>query len=366
MIRLVPALALCFSLVLAALAPPVAWAGRAGGLRMLTPPGDAVTQSPDLLLVYTVLPETRVSHELRGKPTEMRDACVPGNDEDLHHVRVPLEAGKQVVRILDAATESELGLLTVTYVPPYSLQTALYRRDRKYTFHTKGQEATCSSCHNLPDVFETIPDRPLAPAGKVCGACHPRIEAAPNLHGPVAVYACFRCHEPHFNPSRFAQKTSQPASCGSCHEGFLSRVLGGKKFVHGPAASGDCVVCHDPHGARTRALVREAPPKLCILCHAETLPLPVERNLHGSVPCTQCHDPHGGQSRAFTASEGDAFCGGCHAGVVGTRAEHPAGQPAVSASAGPSEAAKAPRCAGCHDPHSPKDASKHSNSKSKL
>jgi predicted CXXCH cytochrome family protein len=326
--------------------------------RVLAPVNGAVVRASTVLLVYTVPPQTSVLHQADGKPTSFPDKVVPGDDEDLHHVRVPLQEGRQVIRVLHAADEAELGILSLTYIPPHSMRTATSPGDRPYAFHTRAREDTCSGCHSLPEVFETVPDQPLAPAAKVCGACHPRVESAPNLHGPVAVYSCFQCHEPEYTPSRFAQKTSQPASCGGCHEGFLARVLGGKKFVHGPAAAGACIVCHDPHGGKTTALLRETPPALCLLCHSETLPLPVERNLHGKVPCTRCHDPHGGQTRVFTAAAGNPFCDTCHANFSESSAAHPLEGHPVAADVDPSRPGRPMGCESCHQAHDPNDVSR--------
>jgi predicted CXXCH cytochrome family protein len=263
-----------------------------------------------------------------------------------------------VIRILDAADESELRSVPIIYIPPYSMRTATFLGDEPYLFHNPDREATCSGCHNLPQVFETVRDKPLTPAAKVCAACHPRVESAPNLHGPVAVYACFMCHEPEYTPSRFAQKTSQPASCGSCHEGFLARILGGKKYVHGPAAAGACIVCHDPHGGETTALVRETAPNLCLRCHADTLPLPVEKNLHGQIACTRCHDPHGGLTRVRTALGGNAFCGSCHADLAYGKMGHPLGGHPVTADADPARPGRPMECISCHGAHDPNDVSR--------
>ena len=345
------------SLCLAALGPTSTALAAEAGSKILSPYNGAVVHAPDILLVFTVAATTKVQLQMDGKRLDIRDVPVPGNDEDLHHFRISLEDGRHSVRWVDAATEAELGALTVTYVPPYSLRTVKSAGDTPYLFHTQEREGKCSGCHNLPEVFETIPDKPLAPAGKVCGACHPSIEAKPNLHGPVAVYACFMCHNSHYSPTRFSQKTSQGAACGSCHQNFLDRILGGKKFVHGPVAAGVCLVCHDPHGGKTKAIIRETSPKLCLLCHAETLPLPVEKALHGKVACTQCHDPHGGQTAALTTQDGNSFCATCHPDVAKATGGHPVPKHPVSAPIDPSKPGRAMGCTSCHAAHSLKDVS---------
>lgn len=333
---------------------------RAGDLpfRLLTPFSGAVVHGPEVLVVFGVAPNTKVLLHLDGKAVEVRDVPVPGNDEDLHHLRVPLAEGRRSLRILDAATEAELGSLNLTFIPPSSLKKAVGKSDKPYSFHTREKEGTCKGCHNLPDAVETVPDRPLAPAGKVCGACHPSIEKSRSLHGPVAVYECFKCHGADYTPSRFAQKTSQAALCGSCHQDYLTKLLGGSKFVHGPVAAGVCIVCHDPHGGRDRTLVREVTPDLCLDCHAETVPLPVEKSLHGKVPCTKCHDAHGGATEKLLPSDRNGFCLGCHANIIEGMAGHPIPGHPVEADADPSKPGQAMGCRSCHAPHGMNDVSK--------
>jgi len=349
---------LCACVALLLCAPTFASAAPGEGVRLLAPSEDAAVHAPDLLLVYTTPPKTAVTYRVDGNPVELTDALVPGDDEDLHHARLALEEGAHEVRVLDAEDESELLLLSVTYVPPYSLRTAALSGAKPYAFHGRDRESSCAGCHNLPEVFETVADRPFSPAGKVCGACHPRVEGQPSLHGPVAVYACFMCHEPEYRPTRFTQKSSQAGLCSTCHESFLAKILGGRKYVHGPVAAGACLVCHDPHGAASPNLVREETSRLCLQCHAETLPLPVERGLHGKVLCTDCHNPHGGQTPVLTLAQGNAFCARCHPAIAETAAGHPiAGHP-VAADADPSRPGKPLGCTSCHGAHALRDISK--------
>ncbi len=323
---------------------------------LLAPSPSGVVHAPEVLVVYTVPAGEQAFLRAGGKPLAAAGTAVPGDDYDLHHVRVPLAEGRNRFEVVRAADEKVRLSFTVTYVPPYSLRTVV--DEKPYAFHTREREATCSGCHNLPEAYETVPDQPMAPAGKVCAACHPGVESAPNLHGPTAVYACFMCHAPEYRPARFALPSSQAAGCGSCHENFLARVLGGKEHVHGPVAAGGCLVCHDPHGGKTPAVLRETPPKLCLLCHADTLPLPVERGLHGPVPCTRCHDPHGGKTQVLTAAEGNAFCAGCHPDVAGSGRGHPiAGHP-VEAEVDPSNPGRPLGCTSCHNPHATADVSR--------
>lgn len=326
--------------------------------RLLAPSENALVSAPDLLLVYTVAPGTAVVFRLDGEPAALSVALVPGDDEDLHHVRLRLEEGAHEVRVLAAEDERELLRVAATYVPPYSTRTAALSGAKPYAFHGRDREATCSGCHSLPEVFETRGDRPFSPVGKVCGACHPRVDRHDSLHGPVAVYSCFMCHEPEYRPTRFTQKSSQAALCSTCHEGFLAKVLGSHKYVHGPLAAGGCLVCHDPHGGPTPSLVREDTTTLCLHCHSQTIPLPVERSLHGKVPCTQCHNPHGGATVMLTAAEGNAFCGRCHPDVAQTTAGHPiAGHP-VEGGTDPSRPGRRLGCGSCHAAHAQRDVSK--------
>jgi predicted CXXCH cytochrome family protein len=325
--------------------------------RLLTPFAGAVVHAPHILLVFTVAPTTKLLVQVDGKATEVKDVLTPGNDEDLHHIRLPLDEGRRKIRILDASDEAELGALALTFIPPSSMRTAMGKNDLRYAFHTKEREGTCKGCHSMPETFETVAGRPLAPAGKVCGPCHPSVERSPSLHGPVAVYECFQCHDGDYKPSRFSQKTSQGASCSTCHKEFLSGILGGRKFVHGPVAAGVCIVCHDPHGAKSHTLLQEEAPGLCLRCHADTVPLPLDKSLHGKVPCTKCHDPHGGQTELLLASSGNAFCLACHAKIAEGDGHPIAGHP-VEAAVDPSKPGKAMGCQSCHAPHGLKDISK--------
>lgn len=326
--------------------------------RLLTPIDRAVVQGPDVLAVFTTAPGAAVALRRDGELLNLPDGRVPGNEYDVHHIRVPLREGGHPIQIVDTGTEAELLSFSVTYLPPYSLRTPGGSTAKAYAFHTRQGEAGCSACHALPETFETVRDQPFAPAGKVCAACHPRVEGAPHLHGPVAVHACFMCHAEDYLPSRFQQRTSQGGLCSNCHEGFLAKILGGRKFVHGPVAAGGCTVCHDPHGGRTQALVRSDGAELCLECHAETLPMPATRQLHAKVECTRCHNPHGGQTRVFTEDEGPAFCARCHREVAESQEGHPiAGHP-VAADVDPSKPGRRMSCMSCHGPHSVRDISK--------
>lgn len=323
----------------------------------LIPKNGSVVRTGETLFVYSVPSRMSILIRVDGKPTKLKDIPVPGNEWDLHHVRIPLEEGRHEIRLLDAGDESEIDKIAITYIPPYSLKIANATGDENYNFHAKTLESFCTECHSLPEVFETVPNEPLAPAGKVCGACHPNIDSLPNLHGPVAVYACFMCHEPDYSPARFKQKTSQAASCGSCHENFLSQLLGAKEFVHGPVAAGTCIVCHNPHGGDNGFFLRESPPNLCLRCHSETLPLPISKTLHGKVNCPECHNPHGGNTRFLTAIDGNDFCGRCHADISELASGHPlAGHP-IKAAVDPSRPNKEFGCTSCHEAHSKDDIS---------
>jgi predicted CXXCH cytochrome family protein len=332
--------------------------------KLLVPFDGAVVKTPYVLAVCTTLAGVRVGVEVDGETIEIKDTPVPGDEEALHHVRIPLTEGRHRIRWFDAGAKMELGALTVTYIPPHSLRTATSAGDRGYSFHTKDSEAVCRDCHSFPEKYETIPDQPLAPAGKVCGACHRDVEKAAHLHGPVAVYSCFRCHDQNYSPARFSWRVPQGGTCESCHESYLSAIIGANKYVHGPVAVGICVACHDPHGGPTANLLRREPPGLCLLCHADTLPLPAEKGLHGQMPCTRCHDSHGGKTRFLTSESGTAFCSGCHEGTVDKQTVgHPIPGHPVEAKVDPSHPGTPMGCTSCHDVHGLNDVSRQGISK---
>jgi hypothetical protein len=195
-----------WTLVVAALIALIGTAGPTfsgeAQFQLLIPFDGAVVHSPEILAVFTTAPGVGTLTQLDGRNIPVPGVLVPGDEMDLRHGRIRLTEGRQRIRWLDEESEAELGTAVVTYIPPHSLRTATSPGDRAYAFHTKTQEAGCRDCHSLPGVFETVPDRPLAPAGKVCEACHPDVVSAPNLHGPVAVYSCFMCHSQAFSPAR--------------------------------------------------------------------------------------------------------------------------------------------------------------------
>lgn len=358
----------CAFLALATASTAQKQPGEAKGF--LIPKDGSILRTEQTLFVYSVPSRMSILIRIDGKPVQPEDVSVPGNDWDLHHVKIRLDEGRHEIRLLDASDESEIDKISATYIPPYSLKIASSPGDKKYSFHSKDLESNCIECHSLPEVFETVPSQPLAPAGKVCGACHPGVESQPKLHGPTAVYACFMCHEAEYAPSRFALKTSQPAACGACHENFLSQLLASKEYVHGPVAGGNCLICHNPHGGETGFFLREPSPQLCLRCHSDTLALPINKTLHGKVECTACHNPHGGRTQILAEEEGNDFCGRCHADVAELDSGHPLAKHPIKAAVDPSNSSREFGCVSCHQAHSKDDIStkniKKNESESKL
>ncbi|MBI5015397.1 MAG: hypothetical protein HZB55_07880 [Deltaproteobacteria bacterium] len=334
--------------------PLVAGAASASGAsaRLLTPVDGAVVHTSDVLLVFAHPQGVTVSVRLGKKTVATPSSAVVSGAEEIRHLRLSLPPGQTRVRISDADTERELASFSVTRVRP-----ADGRASAEDTFHTREREATCTGCHDLGPTPGTT-DGSLVPSGQFCRSCHPDRDAAPYVHGPAAVYACFSCHEAGYRPARFGQKLRQPASCAGCHTDLMARVLGGKRFVHGPVAAGDCTACHDPHGGKTTTLLRASVAELCRSCHESTERGTWAVGLHGRLPCTRCHDPHGSSAPSLTVDEGNALCVRCHVTSSRDVLGHALFGHPLAGGPDPSMPGRTFGCLSCHPPHGLRDVSK--------
>jgi predicted CXXCH cytochrome family protein len=346
---------------LAAPQSPDASALTQGGLRVLVPPDGAVHETPTVLLVYAVPSGIDVRLHVDGLPTAAPQTSVLRDREDIRHVRIVLGEGPHEIRLVDASSGVERGFVSVTQAAlaggrgPTTSQAS-----GKYAFHIPEREAICSGCHDLPEAGETATHRMRTQVDRECEVCHPGVYEAPNLHGPMAVGACFTCHESDYGPARFGQKAaSQAATCGACHEDYLAGVLGTKSFVHGPVAAGQCTVCHDPHGGATTTLLHDVPPGLCLSCHADTISAKAATSLHGKVSCTACHDPHANVTPSLVPAAGSTLCARCHLAVDAMiEAGHPVYGHPVHAADDPLQPGRKMGCVSCHEPHGQDDISK--------
>lgn len=237
---------------------------------------------------------------------------------------------------------------------------------------TRGDAATCRSCHGYHDVLG-VEDRrsPVHPlnVASMCGKCHadPAIigtyfmapgevgrEAVARYHetihgaalteaGLVVSATCNDCHRAHEvlpveDPRSSVNRANIADTCGSCHQGVLERYM---VSSHGQALRADlqtetghpapiCVECHSGHG-----IVRADQPRWfvgvveeCGSCHEHLYETYFE-TYHGKVTslgfdltakCSDCHTAHSmlaaddPESSVYPANLIET-CGQCHEGA---------------------------------------------------
>ncbi|HSH69038.1 MAG TPA: cytochrome c3 family protein [Deferrisomatales bacterium] len=332
--------------------------GHASGgevLELLAPLDQAVVTYPSFHLVYTTRQPLTVRVELDGTPLALQPRVTQEAERYIHHLRVPVEVGRHDLRLVDSSDGSPLGFLSVSRVNPFARHAAGVTPPR-HGFHTPGREASCAGCHPFPEPRETQLDAPTR-ASVVCGTCHPTVRNGANVHGPVAVGACYTCHDPAYAPARFTPRPMLE-TCGSCHADVVAAVLGNTRYAHGPAAAGDCTSCHSPHSGETAALLQAPLLQLCLGCHGDTLPRPLEESLHGNLSCTACHSAHGGDNPALTYTAGNGLCTGCHRTIDPVNSGHPIMGHPVATAQGVGAEGRPVRCTRCHPPHGLDDVSK--------
>ena len=147
------------------------------------------------------------------------------------------------------------------------------------------------------------PGKPAEAAPGTPGATGPReIAGAPaeRLAGRRMLYVhppyrekegCRAYHDP---SSAQLLMTVREGLCMSCHVDPADAA----PYVHGPVAVNDCVACHHYHGSPYPKMLLEDARAICFRCH--------ERSDLGDGPqhamiddqgCLECHDPHGGHDR---------------------------------------------------------------------
>jgi predicted CXXCH cytochrome family protein len=182
-------------------------------------------------------------------------------------------------------------------------------------------------------------------ASCITDACHARFGNAKQIHQPVAVNACFSCHQADAGGHRYPLARTGNATCTFCHA-----VAGTKQVQHkalaeqGPGvggAGGGCTNCHDPHAARTKFLLKaDSVGALCAKCH-ET---PMKKHAHepfAAGQCTVCHQPHEADNAGLLRNgTGATHCFSCHADKQKAFAEMPH-----------VHKVSAQNCLTCHGPH---------------
>ncbi len=322
----------------------------------IMPFDNAIVNTESTMVMYDTEPGfiPKIEHMGFELPAPL---IVGGNENDLHHLTLKLKEGKNTLIWTNPATEKRLGEMTIYYVPSYSMKRVPRSKGKEFKFHSRDMEARCNLCHSIPQEMETVRDNPMSPVGKVCSACHSDIDTAAKPHEPAGTYDCFSCHQPSYDPARFALVNSQMALCATCHSQTTDSLLG-QKFVHGPVASGECLICHDPHGGKRKNLLRSSTLDMCMRCHFDTVPQEVKNSLHGDLECDDCHQPHGGGNPNFLIEEGANLClSECHDLPDEELGGHPIPGHPRQAAVDPSKPGRQMWCLSCHKIHGEEDIS---------
>ncbi|TLN25990.1 hypothetical protein FDZ71_01005, partial [bacterium] len=280
---------------------------------------------------------------------------VPGDENDLIHILLPLNEGLNKFTWADPATEQRIKYLTIFCIPPSSTKMAMDSAAKPFLFHVPENEKKCSGCHELSPEIESA-DRKL-PIGVLCTSCHRDIISGEVVHRPSGGFTCLYCHDPKYLPSRFTITATEKETCNSCHDDFISKELTSKPFLHGPLAVNSCDVCHTPHSGGKKLLAADTVQELCAHCHYETVNENMAEGLHSKIACSKCHAAHGADDGNFLKTDAQALCAGCHDTVSeGEHAQmhhHP-----IFAKASADGKTRGMTCISCHTPHGRKDISK--------
>jgi predicted CXXCH cytochrome family protein len=217
----------------------------------------------------------------------------------------------------------------VYYAEKYSKDKSTPPSDyRRQVFHTAQNEGVCLGCHaELGQADKNVTVLSESP----CYKCHAYEVSMKTKHGPAAVGACTKCHNPG-DKDKYAVTKPIKKLCSTCHGDEIT-PWDAKKYLHGPAATGDCSICHSPHSSDERFFLHRKTNELCIGCHEEKAsgrqvvagfsspshpvagksnPLKPDR----AFSCASCHSPHAANSRELFAFDtgGGRFgvCQVCH------------------------------------------------------
>ena len=197
-------------------------------------------------------------------------------------------------------------------------------------FHTPEKERRCSGCHRMdPSPGDRKPSEPKMSS---CFACHRRIVAFREAHGPAAVWDCLSCHDPESRPARYATAQPNSAVCYECHR-RQAEERNKLPYIHGPTSTGKCTICHSPHGTDNPFWLKKPVWDLCTACHAEkadgrhvvagfvfgethpTRGRPDPTRPGKDLSCASCHNPHSAPSKFlwnFGVTRRLDLCRVCH------------------------------------------------------
>ncbi|KAA0258918.1 cytochrome C [Deferribacter autotrophicus] len=223
--------------------------------------------------------------------------------------RVLLNKGENNIRIVFKDIEKKVKVKYVT--------TTIAYRDkikRKTYFHMDDNKSLCTSCHSFVEV-------------KDCQICHSNKMNYKYVHGPVAAWQCFQCHDKN---NYYSSKQPISSKCLQCHEEFQNSMFNAP-YAHGPTVAGYCNICHDPHGSNRKYLLMDDVNNLCLNCHTDkksgthvlanftSASHPTSGKLipdtNEEISCISCHNPHYGQTRQLFQNNSKDFmslCISCH------------------------------------------------------
>ncbi len=151
-------------------------------------------------------------------------------------------------------------------------------------FHMNEKIIFCKKCHKFSK-------------NKDCIKCHIEKKMGRYLHGPVAAWQCFVCHD-----KNNYYTVNQPLSmkCLGCHQEF-SDAMYNAKYAHAPSVVGNCIICHTPHASKNKYFLYKSVNKICSNCHKDKLSgfhiLKKDGKNHRKLKCVSCHNPHYGESK---------------------------------------------------------------------
>lgn len=209
---------------------------------------------------------------------------------------------------------------------------------KKILFH-EDTWSECAACHTMEPTdadkksfnIRTLPDETGARSASTCYSCHQAMTSYPYVHGPVAVWACLRCHDPEASPC-YAVRETGARNCYTCHveqrKAWMSR-----KYIHGPVNLGRCSICHNPHASGQPFLLISHTWDLCVTCHVEkgsgrhviadvfskeghpTRDRPDPLRPGRELTCASCHNPHASEFPKlwpFEVENAYELCQKCH------------------------------------------------------
>ena len=203
--------------------------------------------------------------------------------------------------------------------------------DIRFT-HEPFVKRECVKCH-ASKFSENLVD----PVPALCIKCHKdwtKGREPEEIHKPVRLGKCMKCHLPHQGPVTNLLKAAGAEFCYNCHDDWAE---GGKTVIHKPVTQGKCLSCHTPHASEFIPLLAKAKKELCVDCHKPY----TKQFVHKPVTegkCLTCHATHSSKLKGLVKRDGHAMCDDCH-------------DPEEMAKVAKHKGTEQQDCAGCHEMH---------------